>query len=69
MNKYLNIVSLNVPYPPNYGGVIDIYYKIKALKAVGVNATVVAEFAVDRQFQHFDLGGSVACCRDGDRVA
>lgn len=36
MNKYLNIVSLNVPYPPNYGGVIDIYYKIKALKAVGV---------------------------------
>jgi len=33
----LNIVSLDVPYPPNYGGVIDIFYKIKALHALGVN--------------------------------
>lgn len=31
----LNIVSFNVPYPPNYGGIIDVYYKIKALKEVG----------------------------------
>ena len=27
----LNFVSLDNPYPPNYGGAIDIYYKIKAL--------------------------------------
>ena len=35
-NFHLNIVSFDVPYPPNYGGVIDIYYKIKALHRQGV---------------------------------
>jgi hypothetical protein len=25
-----------VPYPPNYGGVVDIFYKIKALQELGV---------------------------------
>lgn len=37
MNKTLNIVSFNVPYPPDYGGVIDVYYKIRALKESGCN--------------------------------
>jgi len=38
MTEYnLNIISLDVPFPPNYGGVIDIFYKIKALHAQGVN--------------------------------
>ena len=36
MDKYINIIALNVPYPANYGGIIDIYYKIKALRAIGV---------------------------------
>jgi len=35
--KYLNIVSFDVPYPPNYGGVIDVFYKIKYLKKHNVN--------------------------------
>ncbi|MCK4751384.1 MAG: glycosyltransferase family 1 protein [Bacteroidales bacterium] len=35
--KYLHIVSFNIPYPADYGGIIDIYYKLKALKKVGVN--------------------------------
>jgi len=34
--KHLHIVSFDVPYPANYGGVIDIYYKIKALHAQGI---------------------------------
>ncbi len=34
--KHLHIVSFDVPYPPNYGGVIDVFYKIKALHAEGV---------------------------------
>lgn len=34
-NPYLHIISLNVPFPPNYGGIIDIFYKIKALYEVG----------------------------------
>ncbi|MEM1219972.1 MAG: hypothetical protein AAGH79_13720 [Bacteroidota bacterium] len=35
-DKQLHIVSLNVPYPANYGGVIDIYYKIRALQDLGI---------------------------------
>ncbi len=34
--KQLNIVSFDVPFPANYGGVIDVYYKIKALYQCGV---------------------------------
>jgi len=34
--KHLHIVSFNVPYPPDYGGVIDVFYKIKSLKALGI---------------------------------
>ena len=34
--KHLHIVSFNVPYPPDYGGVIDVYYKIKALYDLGI---------------------------------
>ena len=36
MDKKLNLVSLNIPWPADYGGVIDIYYKIKALYDYGI---------------------------------
>lgn len=36
MDKYLNIVSFNIPFPANYGGIIDVFYKIKALHEAGV---------------------------------
>ena len=36
MDKVINVVSINIPWPANYGGVIDIYYKIKALHDCGV---------------------------------
>ena len=36
MNKTLHVVALNIPWPANYGGVIDIYYKVKALHECGV---------------------------------
>ncbi|MDR1221876.1 MAG: glycosyltransferase family 1 protein [Tannerella sp.] len=36
MDKKLNIVAINIPWPVNYGGVIDIYCKIKALHDCGV---------------------------------
>jgi len=35
-DKHLHIISFDVPYPPNYGGVIDVFYKIKALHSQGV---------------------------------
>lgn len=34
--KKLHIISFDVPFPPDYGGVIDVYYKIKSLRDAGV---------------------------------
>lgn len=34
-NKFLHIISLDVPYPADYGGAIDIYYRIQALHELG----------------------------------
>ena len=36
MSYALNIVSFDVPFPANYGGVIDVYYKLYWLKKAGV---------------------------------
>jgi hypothetical protein len=33
--QHLHIVSFDIPYPANYGGVIDVFYKIKALHSAG----------------------------------
>jgi len=33
---HLHIISFDIPFPANYGGVIDVYYKIKALSNAGV---------------------------------
>lgn len=35
MSQYLHIVCLDAPAPPNYGGAIDMYYKIEALAQTG----------------------------------
>ena len=35
-SKIVHLVSFNVPYPPDYGGVMDVFYKITALKQQGV---------------------------------
>ncbi|MDR1591759.1 MAG: glycosyltransferase family 1 protein [Prevotellaceae bacterium] len=40
MTKSLNIVAFDIPYPANYGGVIDVFYRIKALSALGVKVTL-----------------------------
>ncbi len=34
-NKPLHIISFDNPFPPNYGGVIDVFYKIKSLYDLG----------------------------------
>jgi hypothetical protein len=34
--KHLHIVSFTIPFPPNYGGVIDVYHKIRALHELDV---------------------------------
>lgn len=35
-SQYLHMVAFNIPYPPDYGGVIDVYFKLKALSNAGV---------------------------------
>ncbi len=37
METALQIVAFNIPYPPDYGGIIDIFYKVKALSECGVS--------------------------------
>ena len=36
MNKHLHIISLKTPFPVDYGGVFDIYFKIVALHRAGI---------------------------------
>ena len=36
MNTHLHIVSFDIPYPANYGGVIDVFHKIRCLHAQGI---------------------------------
>lgn len=36
-NTTVHIISFDVPYPANYGGVIDVYHKIRCLKNQGVH--------------------------------
>lgn len=35
-DKHLHIVCLDVPYPVDYGGVFDLFHKIKALHSAGI---------------------------------
>jgi hypothetical protein len=35
-DRHLHIVSFAIPYPANYGGVIDVFYKLKALHSQGI---------------------------------
>lgn len=36
-NRSLHIISFDNPFPPRYGGVIDVFYKIKALHSTGIS--------------------------------
>ncbi len=36
MERHLHIIALDTPYPVSYGGLFDIYYKIKALSQAGI---------------------------------
>lgn len=36
MDKHIHIVCLEIPFPVDYGGVVDLFYKIKSLHQLGV---------------------------------
>lgn len=38
--KHLHIVSFDVPWPPDYGGAIDVWYKLAALRELGWEITL-----------------------------
>ncbi|MCF0187548.1 MAG: glycosyltransferase [Bacteroidaceae bacterium] len=38
--KHLHVISFQNPYPPTYGGVIDVYFRIKALHQLGWGITL-----------------------------
>jgi hypothetical protein len=48
----LNIISFDVPYPANYGGVIDIFYKIKELYEKGIKIILHCFVYGDREEQY-----------------
>jgi hypothetical protein len=39
MAKHIHIVAFDVPYPPTYGGIIDLYFQLKAFHQTGVKVT------------------------------
>jgi hypothetical protein len=34
--RHLHMICMDVPFPPDYGGVFDLFYKIKALHQLGI---------------------------------
>ena len=39
MSKSIHIIAFDVPYPPNYGGIVDVFYKLKTLHKLGAKIT------------------------------
>jgi hypothetical protein len=37
LEKHLHIIDFTIPYPVDYGGVFDLFYKLPALQAAGVH--------------------------------
>lgn len=51
MNKHLHIICLNIPYPVDYGGVFDLFYKLPALQQQGIKIHLHC-FKYNRSPQH-----------------
>ncbi|WP_243349035.1 glycosyltransferase [Parabacteroides sp. FAFU027] len=39
-DKHIHIVSFDNPYPPDYGGAIDVLFKLKAFQEAGIDVTL-----------------------------
>ncbi len=35
--RHLNVICFDIPYPPDYGGVIDVFYKLRAFHQKGIH--------------------------------
>lgn len=64
MKQELHLISFDVPFPPNYGGVVDVYYKIKALHDLGIGVHLHCfEYGRGEQSHLNDLCASVSYYR------
>jgi hypothetical protein len=59
LSEHLHIVCLDAPAPPNYGGAIDMFYKVKALAASG--RKIILHYFAYRKGR--DAGGLEAYCQ------
>jgi len=49
MGEKLHVISFDNPFPPNYGGVIDVYFKLKALFEAGIEINLhIFEYGRER---------------------
>ena len=46
--RHLHVISFDIPVPVNYGGAIDVFYKLKAFRDAGVKIHLHC-FEYDRQ--------------------
>jgi len=52
---HLHIIAFDIPYPPTYGGVIDVFYQIKELNEAGVMIHLHAfEYGKGRRSEEFE---------------
>lgn len=56
----LHIVAFNVPWPANYGGVIDVFFRLKALHAWGERQRQAGGAGLHIELHCFDYGRGVA---------
>lgn len=48
MSPHIHIICFDIPYPPSYGGAIDVFYRIKALHDKGVRITLHCYYKEDK---------------------
>ena len=51
MDKHLHIVTHDIPWPADYGGVVDLFYKIKTLHSLGIKIHLHCYYNKGRQQQ------------------
>lgn len=50
--RRLHIISFDIPFPATYGGAIDVFYRLKALKNAGIKVTLHCTYK--GELKHYD---------------
>lgn len=59
-NKSIHIVAFDVPFPPDYGGVMDVYYRCRSLKNAGYRIILHCyEYGRGREHDFSDIADEV----------